>query len=60
MLVEHKIGEEDWRRQLTADSTADGDGQRSSSEVVERSREQECGACEGTEERRSSLGAFQC
>jgi hypothetical protein len=39
--------------------TADGDGQRISSEVVERSREQECGACKGTEERRSSLSAFQ-
>jgi hypothetical protein len=56
MLVEHEIGEEYQRRWLTAD----GDGQRSSSEVVERSREQECGACEGTEGSRSSLGAFQC
>jgi hypothetical protein len=53
--VEHEIGEEEWRRWVTAD----GGGQRSSGEVVERSREQESGACEGTEERRSSLGVFQ-
>jgi hypothetical protein len=43
-----------------AAETADGSGQRSSDEVVKRSREQECGACEGTKERRCSLGAFQC
>jgi hypothetical protein len=55
VLVEHEIGEEERRRRLTAD----GGGQRSSGEVVERSREHKCGACEGMEERRGSLGAFQ-
>jgi hypothetical protein len=41
MLVEHEIGEEERQRQLTAD----GGGQRNSGEVVERSREEESGAC---------------
>jgi hypothetical protein len=36
---------------------ADGGGQRSSGEVVEWGKEQECGAREGTKERRHLLGA---
>jgi hypothetical protein len=38
--------------------TADGGGQRSSGEVVEREKNKNAGACEGIEERRSLLGAF--
>jgi hypothetical protein len=37
---------------------ANGSGQSSSGEVVERGEEQECGARKGIEERRSLLGAF--
>jgi hypothetical protein len=36
---------------------ADGGEQRSSDEVDERGKEQECGVREGTEERRCLLGA---
>jgi hypothetical protein len=38
---------------------ADSGGQRSSGEVVERGKEQEYGAREGTEERRHLLGTSQ-
>jgi hypothetical protein len=41
-----------------AAETADSGGQRSSGEVVERGEEQECGAHERIEERRSLLGVF--
>jgi hypothetical protein len=39
-----------------AAEAADGGGEWSSGEVVERGEEQECDAREGTEERRSLLG----
>jgi hypothetical protein len=47
-------GARNWRG--GAAETADGGGQRSSGEVVERGKEQERDAREGTEERRSLLG----
>jgi hypothetical protein len=49
-------GAQNWRG--GAAETTDGSGQRSSGEVVERGKEQECGAREGIEERRSLLGVF--
>jgi hypothetical protein len=49
-------GAQNWRG--GAAETADGGGQRSSGEVVERGKEQECGVREGIEERRSLLGAY--
>jgi hypothetical protein len=49
-------GARNWRGGVA--KMADGGGQRSSGEVVERGKEQECYAHEGIEERRSLLGAF--
>jgi hypothetical protein len=48
-------GAQNWRG--GAAETADGGGQRSSGEVVERGKEQECGARKGIEER-SLLSVF--
>jgi hypothetical protein len=50
--VEYEIGEEEQRRWLTAD----GGGQRSSGEVVERIREQECGCARGNERKEKFIG----
>jgi hypothetical protein len=48
--VEHEIEEEKWRRRLTAC------GQRSSDEVVERRREQECGCARGDRRKEKFTG----
>jgi hypothetical protein len=48
-------GAQNWRG--GAAEMADGGAQRSSGEVVERGKEQDCDAREGIEERRSSLSA---
>jgi hypothetical protein len=48
-------GARNWRG--GAAEMADGGGQRSSGEVVERGKEQECGAREGIKEKRRLLGA---
>jgi hypothetical protein len=49
-------GARNWRGGVA--ETADGGGQRSSGEVVQRRRELECGCAQGIEQRRSLLGAF--